>query len=134
MGNGLPRLCVIGAKTNSQGNRRFWRGYKLHLNVADGQLPIGAVLTSAGVHDSQVAIPPISQRVVHLYKLMDSAYDADDIHAHSRQLNHVPIIAPHTRRGTKKPSQAPQVFPDKPRLGRAGAMQDTDDERVNARL
>ena len=51
-----------------------------------------------------------SGRVTHLYELMrnarsvDSAHDADNIHAHSRQLNHVPIIAPHPRRGTKKPS------------------------------
>jgi len=73
-----------------------------------GQLPISAVPTSASVHDSQVAIPLMtltSGRVTHLYELMDSAYDADSIHAHSRQLNHVPIIAPHPRRGTKKPSQ-----------------------------
>jgi hypothetical protein len=98
----LPRACDIGAKKNSQGNERYWRGYKLHLDVADGQLPISAVLTSASVHDSQVAIPLMTmtaQRVVHLYELMDSAYDAEAIHAHSRQLNHVPIIAIHSRRG-----------------------------------
>ena len=140
--NDLPRLCDIGAKTNSQGNQQFWRGYKLHLDVADGQLPISAVLTSASVHDSQVAIPLMtmtSQRVVHLYELMDSAYDADDIHAHSRQLNHVPIIAPHTRRGTKKPSQVPKVFPDKPAPQLDWAERErfktrTMSERVNARL
>jgi hypothetical protein len=116
----LPRQCDIGAKKNSQGNEQYWRGYKFHLDVADGQVPISAVLTSASVHDSQVAIPLVtltSQRVVHLYELMDSAYDADDIHAHSRQLNHVPIIAPHPRRGTKKSSQLPKVFPDKIDIG-----------------
>ena len=113
----LPRQCDIGAKKNSHGNLQYWRGYKLHLDVADGQVPISAVLTSASVHDSQVAIPLMtltSQRVVHLYELMDSAYDADAIHAHSRQLNHVPIIAPHGRRGTTRPSQLPKVFPDRP--------------------
>ena len=35
----------------------YWSGYKLHLDVADGQIPISAVLTSAHVHASQVAIP-----------------------------------------------------------------------------
>jgi len=138
----LPRQCDIGAKKNSQGNEQYWRGYKLHLDVADGQVPISAVLTSASVHDSQVAIPLMtlsSQRVVHLYELMDSAYDADDIHAHSRQLNHVPIIAPHGRRGTKKPSQLPKVFPDKPTPQLTWAQQNrykerTMSERVNARL
>ena len=110
----LPKGCDLGAKTNSQGQKQYWRGYKLHLDVADGQIPISAVLTSASVHDSQVAIPLMtmtSDRVVHLYELMDSAYDAGEIHAHSRQLNHVPIIAPHPRRGRKKPSQLPKVFP-----------------------
>jgi hypothetical protein len=138
----LPRQCDIGAKKNSQGNEQYWRGYKLHLDVADGQVPISAVLTSASVHDSQVAIPLMtltSQRVVHLYELMDSAYDADDIHAHSRQLNHVPIIAPHGRRGTKKPSQLPKVFPVKPTPQLTWAQQNrynerTMSERVNARL
>lgn len=138
----LPRACDIGAKTNSQGNEQYWCGYKLHLDVADGQLPVSAVLTSASVHDSQVAIPLMtitSQRVTHLYELMDSAYDAESIHEHSRQLNHVPIIAPHPRRGTKKPSQLPKVFPDRPTPQLTWAQQEryktrTMSERVNARL
>jgi hypothetical protein len=138
----LPRQCDIGAKKNSHGENQYWRGYKLHLDVADGQLPISAVLTSASVHDSQVAIPLMmltAQRVVHLYELMDSAYDAADIHAHSRQLNHVPIIAPHTRRGPKKPSQLPKVFPVRHTPQLTWAEQDrykerTMIERVNARL
>jgi hypothetical protein len=138
----LPQGCDMGAKRNSQGREQYWRGYKLHLDVADGQIPVSAVLTSASVHDSQVAIPLMtmtSGRVVHLYELMDSAYDADAIHAHSRQLNHVPIIAPHPRRGTKKPSQMQKVFPDKPTPQLTWAQQDryqerTMSERVNARL
>ena len=138
----LPRECDIGAKKNSQGQNQYWRGYKLHLDVADGQLPVSALLTSASVHDSQVAIPLMtltSSRVTHLYELMDSAYDADAIHQHSRQLNHVPIIAPHPRRGTKKSSQLPKVFPDKPTPQLTWAQQDryktrTMSERVNARL
>ena len=138
----LPRACDFGAKTNSQGNEQYWRGYKLHLDVADGQLPVSAVLTSASVHDSQVAIPLMtmtSRRVTHLYELMDSAYDADGIHEHSRHLKHVPIIAPHPRRGTKKSSQLPKIFPDKPTPQLTWAQQEryktrTMSERVNARL
>ena len=110
----LPRQCDIGAKATKNGQEQYWRGYKLHLDVADGQIPISAVLTSASVHDSQVAIPLMtlsSQRVNYLYELMDSAYDAEDIHAHSRKMQHVAIIAPHPRRGTKQPSQLPKVFP-----------------------
>jgi hypothetical protein len=33
--------------------------------------------------------------VTSLYDLMDCAYDANEIHAHSRSLGHVPLIAPH---------------------------------------
>jgi len=138
----LPKQCDIGAKTNQEGKQQYWRGYKLHLDVADGQLPISAVLTSASVHDSQVAIPLMtltSQRVTYLYELMDSAYDANAIHAHSSALNHVPIIAPHSRRGTKRPSQVPKVRPPVPTPQLTCAQQDrykerTMVERVNARL
>jgi hypothetical protein len=138
----LPTRCDIGVKTSSQGHEHHWRGYKLHLDVADGQIPISAVLTSASTHDSQVAIPLMtltSQKVVHLYELMDSAYDADAIAEHSRQLNHVPIIAPHARRGTKKPSQLPKALPPTPTPELSWAERDrfkerTMSERVNARL
>src|SRR5436853_2693936 len=94
----LPVQCSIGTKKSSKGHQQYWRGYKLHLDVADGQIPISAVLTGASVHDSQVAIPlatMTAQRVTSLYDLMDAAYDADEIHAHSRSLGHVPLIAPH---------------------------------------
>ena len=138
----LPQQCDIGAKKNSQGQDQYWRGYKLHLDVADGQAPITAVLTSASVHDSQVAIPLMtlsSRRVVYLYELMDSAYDADGVVAHSKKLNHVPIVAPNHRRGTRKPSQLPKVFPVVPAPELTWAQQErlkerTMIERVNGRL
>jgi hypothetical protein len=91
---GLPLVCGIGVKKSSQGHPRYWRGYKLHLDVADGQIPISALLTGASLHDSQVAIPLItmsSARVTYLYDLMDSAYDAAAIRAYSLQLGHRPI-------------------------------------------
>lgn len=96
----LPRVCAIGVKRNSQGFQSFWAGYKLHLDTIDGDLPVSAVLTSASVHDNQVAIPLAqlsAQRVTSLYDLMDSAYDAPQIRAFSRQLGHVPIIAANPR-------------------------------------
>jgi hypothetical protein len=138
----LPQQCDMGAKKNSQGHEQYWRGYKLHLDVADGQVPISAILTSASVHDSQVAIPLMtmtSARVTHLYELMDSAYDADGLLAHSQKLNHVPIVAPSQRRGTRKPSQLPKVFPFQPAPELTWAQQErfkerTMIERVNARL
>jgi DDE family transposase/transposase-like protein DUF772 len=91
----LPRHCSIGVKRNSQGLMEKWRGYKLHIDVADGQIPISAMLTAATLHDSQAAIPLATitaQRVTSLYDLMDSAYDSRLIRQYSRSLNHVPII------------------------------------------
>jgi hypothetical protein len=32
-------------------------GDKLHLDVADGMIPVSAIVTSARVHDFQVAMP-----------------------------------------------------------------------------
>ncbi|MBE7541809.1 MAG: hypothetical protein HS123_05535 [Solibacteraceae bacterium] len=37
----LPSQCDIGAKRNSQGHDNHWRGYKLHLDVADGHPHLG---------------------------------------------------------------------------------------------
>jgi hypothetical protein len=47
--------------------------------VACGQIPVSCGLTSASVHDSQVAIPVMtmtSARVYSLYDLIEAAYDA----------------------------------------------------------
>ncbi len=101
----LPRACSPGVKQNAKGYRTHWIGYKLHLDVADGDIPISAILTSASLHDSQAAIPLATMtagRVSNLYDLMDSAYDAPEIKAHSRALGHVPLIAPHPRTAAGK--------------------------------
>jgi hypothetical protein len=106
----LPCASDCGTKRNSKGHPSYWVGYKLHLDVADGGLPISCILTSASVNDSQVAIPLATMtaaRVVNLYDLMDSAYDAQLIREQSLALGHVPLIDGHTRRGGVKPQFAP---------------------------
>ena len=35
----------------------YWIGYKLHLDTIDGGIPVSALVTSASLNDSQVAIP-----------------------------------------------------------------------------
>lgn len=98
----LPRHCDIGFKRNAQGLHNSWRGYKLHLDCADGDVPVSAILTSASLHDSQAAIPLAqmsAERITALYELMDGAYDAPQIERFSRQLGRVPIIAPNRRSG-----------------------------------
>jgi Transposase DDE domain/Transposase domain (DUF772) len=91
----LPTGCDVGSKRNSKGYKRSWTGYKLHIDVADGQIPVACLLTSASVHDSQVAIPLMTltgARIDYLYDLMDAAYDAAQIAEHSRALGHMPVI------------------------------------------
>ncbi len=96
----LPCACDIGTKKNSKGYKESWTGYKLHVDVACGQIPVSCILTSASLHDSQVAIPLMtmtSARIRYLYDLMDAAYDAAAIFAQSKTLGHVPLIDPNFR-------------------------------------
>jgi hypothetical protein len=97
----LPKACDKGAKKDSKGNVMYWNGYKLHLDTVDGDIPVSAIVTSASVHDSQVAIPlatMTANKVITLYDLMDAAYDVPDIIEHSHTLGHVPIIDKNPRR------------------------------------
>jgi Transposase DDE domain/Transposase domain (DUF772) len=134
----LPRQCDIGVKTSSKGHQQYWRGFKLHIDVADGQIPISAVLTSASLHDSQVAIPLAtmsSQRVTSLYDVMDSAYDAQEILEHSRGLGHVPIVDPANRVGKTKNVIVPPKLPRQFSWAEEERFKErTMIERVNGRL
>ena len=103
----LPRVCDQGCKRNAQGRKHVWAGYKLHLDVADGEIPISYVLTSASVNDMLVAIPLAKmseQRVQSCYELMDTGFDCTAIRAHGRELGHVPIIT-YQKRGEKEPPE-----------------------------
>ena len=100
----LPTACDVGTKRNAKDYKTSWTGYKLHIDTADGDIPITCLLTSASVHDSQVAIPLATitaGRITNLYDLMDSAYDAPEIREKSRSLGHMPIIEANPRRGGK---------------------------------
>jgi hypothetical protein len=100
----LPTVCDWGCKKNSQSKVECWRGYKLHLDVIDGDIPVSAILSSASLHDSQVAIPlaqMTAARLTSLYDLADAAYDAEPIRAMSARLGHVAIIDRNPRRGEK---------------------------------
>jgi len=138
----LPTACDVGSKKNSKGYKETWIGYKLHIDVACGQIPVSCVLTSASVHDSQVAIPLMTMtgaRVSYLYDLMDAAYDAAAIHDHSRTLGHAPIIDRNFRAQQEVKAEWKREF-DRMKFIH---MPDPDDviydfrtmvERVNARL
>jgi hypothetical protein len=100
----LPQACDRGAKCNAHGYKTAWNGYKLHLDTADCGVPISAILSSASVHDSQVAIPLSrlsAQRVTNLYDVMDAAYCSTALREDSRSLGHVPLIDHNPRGGMK---------------------------------
>lgn len=124
----LPTACDVGTKKNAKGHCQHWIGYKFHIDVGDGGIPLAAVTTSASVHDSQVAIPLAkltAARVTSWYDLMDSAYDAALIQEFSVALGHVPIIDPNRRRG-----QPRELTPDRVRR----YAKRSQSERFNSRL
>jgi hypothetical protein len=128
MVNELPRDCNVGRKPNGHGHKGYWTGYKLHMDVIDGNIPISCMLTSASLNDNQVAIPLAlmsAQRVTSCYDLMDAGYDCEAIREHSRTLGHVPII-----RGQKH--GAHQLLMDPHQMARY--RERTSIERVFSRL
>ncbi len=140
--NDLPKGCDKGAKKDSKGNVMYWNGYKLHLDTVDGGIPVSAIVTSASVHDSQVAIPlaaTTKNRITNLYDLMDAAYDAPEIIKHSQTLGHVPLIDKNPRRdkelqalieGENKAKKALNWVPSE----EVRYNERTTAERANARL
>jgi hypothetical protein len=89
---------------------------------------VTTILTSASLHDSQVAIPMMkmtSKKITCFYDLMDAAYDARQIYEVSRSLDHVPIIDKNPRRG--------EALPFSPAEARR-YNERTVAERVNGRL
>jgi hypothetical protein len=138
----LPKACDVGTKKNSKGHKVSWIGYKLHIDVADGGIPISAVLTSASTHDSQAALPLAkisSGRVTNLYDVMDSAYDVPPIHDLSRERGHVPLIDVNPRRDLALKNERAAEQKRCQRVGHTTAEalrynKRSTVERVNARL
>lgn len=103
--NGLPIQCDHGSKKMANGFLTFWKGYKFHVAIDDLCIPLAAILTSASLNDSEVAIPlAIKSDLVakNFYDLMDSAYNSPEIKEHSYSLGHVPIIDERPRNSAQK--------------------------------
>jgi transposase len=101
----IPTACERGTKSNAQGYKVSWNGYKLHIDTADCGVPISALLSSASMHDSRAAIPLSlisAERVTNLYDVMDAAYCSLDLREHCRSLGHVPLIDHNPRGGEKE--------------------------------
>ena len=138
----LPKACDRGAKVDAQGFKNSWVGYKLHIDTAEGGIPVSCILSSASLHDGQAAIPLAdmsAQRVTYLYECMDNAYDAAQIHDHTRMYDRASIIdtSPRSNKGLKESlarerkaaNRASFVHPTVQRYGERTAV-----ERMNGRL
>ena len=102
----LPQKCNYGKK-KKHGTSYTWKGYKLHSDVSDEGFILSAILTSASVHDSQVAIPlekMTFSKVNHCYSLMDKGYDCVTIRGFISSLGQAPYK---TRRNGIKPELEP---------------------------
>jgi hypothetical protein len=124
----LPTACDRGVKKNATGSTETWNGFTLHVDVNENGLPLSAIVTSASVHESQVAIPLMqltSGQVTSCSDLMDAAYDARQIWEQSRALGHVPIIDRNPHGGT--------VIPMAPHEAQR-SNERTASERFNSRL
>jgi len=128
----LPKHCNVGCKRNSNGNQEVWIGYSLHIDTADGDIPVSAILTSASMHDSQSAIPlatMTARRVTNLYDLMDAAFDDPNIRRKSYDLGHIPIIDINPRRNTALAASIERETKAKNKLN----FQTAEDVRYNQR-
>jgi Transposase DDE domain/Transposase domain (DUF772) len=124
----LPKYCAHGTKTNAKGYKESWSGYKLHLDTANCGVIVSALTTSASMHDSQACIPlsmMSSQRVTYLYELADAAYCSEELRAHSKQGNHIPLFDHNPRGGEKREFEPWHAHLYKDRTGA---------ERANAEL
>ncbi len=138
----LPKQCDRGTKRNGRGHTVSWNGSKLHVDPADGGIPISCLLTSASLHDSQAAIPlatETGQRVTDPYELMGAACDAKQIHEFSKSMGHVAIIDPNPRRdaalkeAVRQDAKAQRALNDRDATA-VRYTEHTNSERVNARL
>ena len=142
MAGELPKACDIGTKRNSKGYKETWRGYKLHIDAADGDIPVSCILTSASLHDSQAAIPLARMsagRVNCCYELMDAAYDSMEIGFHAYLSGHVPVIDVNPRNDAELKQRLAQEAKAQEKAGhihpsRVRYRQRSSVERVNSAL
>jgi hypothetical protein len=101
----VPEPCGFGVKRKGHGHSYCWKGFKLHVAVTDGDIPVAAVVSCASLHDSQMIIPLMQKcrrsGLDWVCDLADSAYDAATIRHYSRSNRRIAIIDRNRRRGEK---------------------------------
>jgi hypothetical protein len=109
-----PSACDFGVKIGSMGFPSYWRGYKGHVSVGDGGVPLMFFTTSASMSDALGAIPlmkAVAERTGQVfYNLFDRGYPGEPILRTAQALDQVAIVAPKKNR---KDQPAPQMTPDR---------------------
>jgi len=118
----LPKACDVGGRRDAKGYRESWCGYRLHIDPADGNVPVSCIPAPASPRDSQAAIPlsrMTAERVDHCHGLMDAAHDSREIGAHARLAGRVPVTGTNPRRdaGPHPPRPRPPAAAPRRRAG-----------------
>ena len=124
----LPTACDRGVKNNATGSTDTCNGFQLHVDVHARGLPLRAIVPSASVHASQVAIPLLQRTSgtgTSCSALREAAYDARQIWEPRRALGPGPIMDRNPRGGTVVPLAPHEAPRDNAR---------TASERFNSRL
>ncbi len=110
----FPSACDFGVKIGSMGFPSYWRGYKGHVSVGDGGVPLIFFTTSASMSDSLGAIPlmkAVSERTGQVfYNLFDRGYPGEPILRTAKALDQVAIVAP---KKNHKDQPASKMTPDR---------------------
>ncbi len=97
----LPEARHVGTRRSAKGYKESWRGYRMHIDAADGDVPVSRVLTPAPPRDSQAAIPlagMTGKRLGHCHELMDAACDSREVGLHARLAGRVATVDANPRR------------------------------------
>ena len=127
----LPKDADYGVKKGSDGFAFSWCGFKLHLDVSDGGIPISCLVTSASMHDSGASLPlqlMTDSRVKGLYILADKAYDSEIIRESIKDSGMVSIIPENRRRKAEECASSLTPCEKRRFKNRSGA------ERANSEL
>jgi len=137
-----PRARDVGGRRDAKGYKENWRGYRPHVDAADGDIPVSRVPAPASPRDSQATIPlsrMTGERVDHRHGLMDAAHHSRETGAHARLAGRVPVTGTSPRRdaglGERLAREAPaQRMAGHIRHGRVRQRRRPGGGRVNSTL
>lgn len=111
----LNLACGKCAKNNSNGDWKFYIGYKVHLAVNDDAIPLAADFTGANEPDNMMAVPLLREAdkfCSFRNALMDAGYTAKRIADFVKKLGAKPIIDGRTYRNKHGVTPKKEMSPE----------------------